>query len=170
MRTLFQVVLLAAALSAGFAAYAADSENGITVSAAWTRATAPGQDEAAVDLSISSGQAAELVGVSTPVARAGQLHRMTTEGGMMRMRQVKMIELPAGQIVNLGESGYHLMLVGLKAPLKEGAALPLTLRVKVGKKKVVSIEVKAEVRALTATDKEPSAGEHPHMDMPMEMK
>ena len=149
---------LVAALLVSFASYAGDIE----ISGVWTRATAPVQDQAGVDLSITSKQPAILVGVSSPACKAVELHSMTTEGGMMRMREVKAIELPAGKRVNLSESGYHLMLNGLKAPLKEGETVPLTLNIKVGKQGVVKVEAKAEVKSLTATEAESHDDEHMH--------
>lgn len=149
---------LAAALLVSFASYAGDIE----ISGAWTRATAPGQDQAGVDITITSKQAATLVGVSSPVAVSAELHSMTSEGGMMRMREVQAIELPAGKRVNLGESGYHLMLNGLKVPLKEGEAVPLMLSIKVGKQGAVKIETRAEVKSLTATKAASQEDEHQH--------
>lgn len=149
---------LAAALLVSFASYAADIE----ISEAWTRATAPGQDQAGVDLSITSKQPATLVGVSSPVCKAVELHSMTSENGMMRMREVKSIVLPAGKHVNLRESGYHLMLNGLKAPLKEGEIVPLTLNIKVANQGVVKVEAKAEVKSLNATKAESQQDEHQH--------
>ena len=153
---------LAAALLVSFSSYAAGNAGDIQISGAWSRATAPGQDAASVDMTITSKQAATLVGVSSPVARTAELHSMTTEGGMMKMREVKSIALPAGKHVNLGESGYHLMLTGLKAPLKEGETVPLTLSIKVGKQGAVKIETVAEVRSLTGAEDE---HQHMHMDM-----
>lgn len=150
---------LVAALLVSFASYAGDIE----ISGAWTRATAPGQDQAGVDLSITSKQPATLVGVSSPACKTVELHSMTTEGGMMRMREVKAIELPAGKRVNLRKSGYHLMMNGLKAPLKEGETVPLTLNIKVGKHRVVKVETTAEVKSLTATEAESHDDEHMHM-------
>ena len=82
---------------------------------------------------------------------------------MMRMREVKAIELPAGKTVNLGESGYHLMLDGLNAPLKEGETVPLTLSIMVGKQGVVKVETTVEVKSLTATEAESHDDEHMHM-------
>ena len=146
---------LAAALLVSFSSYAAGNAGDIEISGAWSRATAPGQDAAAVDMTITSKQAATLVGVSSPVAKTAELHSMTTEGGMMRMREVQSIELPAGKPVNLKESGYHLMLNGLKAPLKEGESVPLTLSIKAGKQGVIKIETRAEVRSLHATKASP---------------
>ena len=152
--------LLAAAMLFSFASYAADIE----VSGGWTRATAPGQDAASVDITITSKQAATLVGMSSPVAKTAALHSMVTEDGMMKMREVKSIELPAGNSVNLHESGYHLMLTGLKAPLKEGTTVPLTLNIKVANQGVVDINASAEVKSLTAT--KPTSDDH-HMHMQM---
>jgi copper(I)-binding protein len=139
--------LVMAALLMSANVYAGD----IQVENAWARATAPGQDAASVDMTITSKHAATLVGVSSRVAKTGQLHSMAMEGGMMRMREVEGIVLPAGKAVSLGESGYHLMLSGLKAPLKEGETVPLMLSIRVGKKRVVQVKAGAEVSSLTAT-------------------
>lgn len=146
-----------------FSVYAAD----IQIQGAWTRATAPGQDAASVDMTITSKQEATLVGVSSPVASSAEMHSMTTENGMMKMREVHSIKLPAGKPVNLGKSGYHLMLNELKSPLKEGNAIPLTLSIKVGKQELVKMEQKVDVRSLTATQAQPRQDEHMHMNMDM---
>jgi copper(I)-binding protein len=151
---------IAVALLFSFASYAGDIE----VSGVWTRATAPGQDSASVDMTITSKQAAALVGVSSPASKTATLHSMTMDGGMMKMREVKSIELPAGKMTNLHEGGYHLMLEGLKSPLKEGDTIPLTLSIKTGKN-VAKIEASAKVRSLTATGA--PATEHEHMNMRM---
>jgi periplasmic copper chaperone A len=165
MRKLNRFGWLAAALLVSFASYAASNTGDIEISGGWTRATAPGQDQAGADLSITSKQPATLVGASSPACKAVQLHTMTSENGMMRMREVQAIELPAGKRVNLRESGYHLMLIGLKAPLKEGDTVPFTLSIKVGKQGVVKIETTAEVRSLTATQAPSHEDEHQHMRM-----
>jgi hypothetical protein len=159
MRNLNRLGWFAAALLASLASYAGDIE----ISGAWTRASAPGQETAGVDMSITSEQPATLVGVSSPAAKSGELHTMTSENGMMKMREVKAIELPAGKRVSLRESGYHLMLFGLKAPLKEGETVPLTLSVRVGKQNVVKLETRAEVRSLHATQAPLQEDEHQHM-------
>jgi len=161
MSKLIRFAWLATALLASFACYAAGIVGDTEISGAWTRATAPGQDTASVDMNITSKHAATMVGVSSPVCKTVELHSMTSEGGMMKMREVKTIELPAGKRVNLGEGGYHLMLIGLKAPLKEGETLPLTLSIRAGKQGVVKIQAKAEVRALTTTNE----ADHQHMHM-----
>jgi copper(I)-binding protein len=147
MVKLFQVGGLLAGLLLSASVYAGD----IQIENAWARATAPGQDAAGADMSITSKQAARLVGVSSPACKTVELHSMTHENGMMKMREVKFIELPAGKRVNLGESGYHLMLSGLKAPLKAGVSVPLTLSIKAGNGPIVKVETRVEVKPLTAT-------------------
>jgi hypothetical protein len=157
---------LALALWVNSASYADIDERSVEISEAWTRATAPGQETAGVDLTISSKFAATLVGASSPVAGSVALHSMTSEGGMMRMNEVQSIELPAGKHVNLEESGYHLMLDGLKAPLKEGDYVPLTLSFKTGKQGVMKIEAKAVVKSAHTIKASPKE-DHQHMHMNM---
>jgi copper(I)-binding protein len=115
-----------------------------------------------MELTLTSKQAARLVGASTSVAKSVELHSMVHENGMMKMREVKEIELPAGKRVNLGEAGFHLMLIGLKAPLKAGEIVPVTLTIQAGKEKPVKIEAQAEVRPLNEQKAEPKEAEHSH--------
>jgi periplasmic copper chaperone A len=159
MTNLYRFGGLLAALLMSASVYAGD----IQVENAWTRATAPGQDAAGVDLTITSKQAATLVGVSSAACKTVQLHGMTHENGMMKMREVKFIELPAGKRMNLREGGYHLMLTGLKAPLKAGESVPLTLSFKMANKRMVKVKTKAEVKPLTATIASPEEEEDEHL-------
>lgn len=70
-----------------------------------------------------------LVAASTPVAERVELHEMSTEGDVMRMREVPAIDLPAGQEVQLRHGQrYHLMLINLRQPLKVGDRFDLTLK------------------------------------------
>lgn len=157
MTNLFRIGALLAALFLSAGACADD----IQVDGAWSRATAPGQADAMADLSITSKQAATLVGISSTACKSVELHSMTHEGGVMKMREVKTLELPAGKRVSLGESGHHVMLIGLKAPLKAGETVPLVLRIKTGKHES-KVEVKAEVKPLVEAKAEPAQDEHSH--------
>ena len=114
-----------------------------------------------VDMTISSKQAATLVGVSTTASNAAELHSMSHEGGMMKMRHVKAIELPAGTPLNLGDNGYHVMLIGLKASLKAGDKVPLTLSFKTGQQ-ITRVETSAEVKPLTEAKSAEQDTEHMH--------
>lgn len=156
MNSSYRMGGLLAALLLSVNVYAGD----VSAEGAWSRATAPGQDAAMVDMSITSKQAATLAGVSSPACKTVELHSMTHEGGVMKMREVKEIALPAGQRVGLGDSGYHLMLIGLKAPLKAGDTVPLTLSFRQADKHVVKVEVKAEVKPLTEARAAPQDGGH----------
>jgi len=147
MHKLYRFCGLLAALLLGANVYAGD----IQVEGASSRATAPGQEMAMMDFSITSKQPAILLGVSSTASRTVEMHSMTHKNGMMKMREVNSIDLPAGRRVNLGESGYHLMLVGLKAPLKAGEKIPLTLTIRLADNRTVKVDAVAEVRPLTAT-------------------
>lgn len=85
-----------------------------------------------------------LVSAQTPVAARVGLHRMQMEGDVMRMREVSAIELPAKSEVRMRHAstdGYHLMLEGLKAPLKDGDSFALTLRFEKAGERTVQIHV-----------------------------
>ena len=96
----------------------------------WTRPTLPGQTTGGGYLSINNlgGTPDRLLGASTPAAAAVEVHEMSMEGDVMRMRELKALDLPPGKAVTLAPGGLHLMLTGLKAPLKEGARVPVKLR------------------------------------------
>jgi len=81
-----------------------------------------------VTLSNSGPQADTLVAASTDAARAVELHEVQNEGGVMKMRPVKSIPVPAGGKVELKPGGYHLMLLDLKHDLKPGEKIPVTLK------------------------------------------
>lgn len=77
---------------------------------------------------VDTGKAGDrLLGASTPAAARVEFHTMKTEDGVMRMRAQTAVDIPAGQELRMADAGLHFMLVGLKAPLKEGDRLPLTL-------------------------------------------
>jgi periplasmic copper chaperone A len=102
----------------------------VTVEGAWARPTVPGQQGGGGFLTLRSPVADRLIGGSTPLAQRFELHTMTMKGDVMEMREVDGIDLPAGQKVELKPGGLHVMLVGLKQPLKVGTKVPVTLRFK----------------------------------------
>jgi copper(I)-binding protein len=102
----------------------------IAVGHPYARATAPGQPTGGAYLRLENhgAQADRLVSASAEVAKSVELHRMQMQGDVMRMRQIDAIEIPANKSVALESGGWHIMLVGLKAPLKEGDRFPMTLK------------------------------------------
>lgn len=137
-----------AAMTVLFAAHAYAGD--ITVSDAWSRATAPGQENGSVGLVITSAKEARLIAVSCPAAASSEIHTMTMDGGVMKMRQLEDLPLPANQPVKLGPGGDHLMLFGIKKPLKAGEQIPLTLTIQFADKHTEKIKINAQIREITA--------------------
>lgn len=132
----------------------------VKVTKAWTRATAPGQDSASVQLTITSKKDAALVGVASGSAQSGEIHSMVMEGEVMKMRALESLPLPAKTPVTLGADGNHLMLIGLKKPLKAGHKLPFALTVKFADGHTSVIRVLAVIKPLETTGNE--GHEHHH--------
>jgi len=141
MKALVPVVLLASAAS--LPAWAAQ----ISVADAWVRATMPGQPVGGAYMQIRSDADARLIGVSSSVVPRVEVHEMTMDGDMMRMREVKAVELPKGKTVSLEPGGFHIMLMNLKKPIVVGDSIPLTLVIEPDGKRQ-TVEVKAEARAM----------------------
>ena len=121
---------IAAFLAWLLGASALADEAGIHVAQAWARATPGAATTGAVYLTVSnSGPAADmLTAVTTPAAEKAELHETKMANGVMEMRPVAELPIAPGQSVTLDPaSGYHIMLIGLRAPLKEGDHLTLTL-------------------------------------------
>ena len=124
------------------------------------RPTPPGARTGGVYFTLHNAgtQADRLVRVASPAADTGELHSMTMDGNVMRMRAVPAIGVPAGARVALGSGGYHVMLIGLHEPLAAGASVPLTLTFE----RAGSIDVKADVEAAGAAGHDASHGARPH--------
>ena len=116
---------------------------------AWIRGTVQGQNVTGAFMDITSRVPARLVGVAAPSAGMAEIHSMRMEGGVMHMHPVEGIELPANKTVKLAPGGYHVMLAGLKRPLKAGEKLPLRLTFEFAGGKRETIELQVEVRAVT---------------------
>ena len=130
---------------------AASAQAQVSVSGAWARGTVEGQRATGAFMQLRSADGAALVGAESPVAGVVEIHEMRMEGNVMRMRAVPKLELPAGQAVDLKPGGYHIMLMNLKAPLRKGESVPIKLKFQGQDGKPQEVEVKAEVRDLTAS-------------------
>ena len=127
----------------------------IKVKDAWARATAPGQANGSVGVVITSKKDARLIAIKSAIAESAEIHTMSMDNGVMQMRQLDYLELPATQAVTLGPGGNHLMLFGLRHPLKAGTTLPLTLTVQYADKRTKDIKIKAQIRSLTTEQHHP---------------
>ena len=136
MRSLSTFLLLAVA---GLC-HAADP---VAISHAWARATAPGQEVGAAYLELKSSQDLTLTKVESPTADSVEIHKMSMNNGVMQMRMLGTLELPAGKAVKLEPGGFHLMLFDLKKPLKVGekVALKLNFKDKAGKASTMQLEL-----------------------------
>jgi hypothetical protein len=108
-------------------------------------ATVPGAPTGGVYLTLENkGSAADrLIAASTPRAKRVELHTSTMDGGVMRMREVDGIEIKPGATIKMRPgAGFHLMLMDIGAPLKDGETFPLTLKFE----KSGSVEIKAWVQ------------------------
>lgn len=133
-------LLAALALISG-AAVAGEAAN-IAINDAYVRLPPPGQNISAAFMRIdNSGDARKLVKADSAVAGNVELHNHINDGGVMRMRQVKSIDVPAKGKAVLQPGGYHIMLIGLKAPLKDGQKVALTLTFDDGSSKTVDAPV-----------------------------
>lgn len=100
----------------------------IMVEQPWARATAGQGRTAAVYLTLMDhGDADALIGVSTPAGMA-MLHETILDKGVARMRMLDSVPLPPHVPVTFRPGAMHIMLTGLKAPLKAGTSLPVTLQ------------------------------------------
>jgi copper(I)-binding protein len=102
---------------------------GITVVAPWARATPGGAKVggAYLELKAAAGADDRLVSASSTASGTVEIHEHASEGGVMKMRRVDGLVVPGGASVMLKPGGYHLMLMDLKQPLKQGDKLQLTL-------------------------------------------
>lgn len=118
----------------------------VSISRAWARATAPGQNAGAAYLELKSAQDLTLTGVESPMAESVEIHRMSMNDGVMEMRMLETLALPAGQTVKLEPGGFHLMLFDLKNPLKVGGRVPMTLSFKDKSGKTMSMKIELPIK------------------------
>ncbi len=123
-------LLLAVAFTLASPALALDyTQGGIQIMGPWSRPLpAVSPNGAAYMTLVNDGDAPDrLLTLSTPVARKSEIHSHTLEGGMMRMRPLKDLDIVPGDPAILQPGGMHVMLIGLKEPLVEGKSFPLIL-------------------------------------------
>lgn len=143
-------------LFAAVSAHAADFRVGdLLVTQPYARATVPKQPSGGVYLGIENTgkQADRLIGVATSAAKTTEIHNMTMDGNVMKMRAVDAIEIaPSSKLQMKPGNGYHIMLMGLNSQLKSNDKFTLTLTFE----KAGKIEVPVQVDGAT------SAMQHQH--------
>jgi periplasmic copper chaperone A len=125
-----RVIALASAICiAVISSVYAQTSSPIEINHAWARATAASAANGAVYLTITNHGTANdrLTGASTAVASKAELHITRNENGVMKMRPLADVPVKAGGSAQFKPDGMHIMLLGLKHPLKAGDSFPLTL-------------------------------------------
>ena len=145
--SLLRTTLLALSMLASTGALAQSTQLGsLRISDAWARTTVPQQANGAayVQIENTGKQADKLLRASSPAAQAVEMHAMTMDHDIMRMRQLDDLALPAkGALAMKPGSGAHLMLIGLKQPLQAGQSLNLVLEFEKAGKVTISAKVKS---------------------------
>ena len=125
----------------------------VAVTDAWVRGTVTGQKVTGAFMQLKSPTDTALVAVTSPVAKVVEIHEMKQDGGMMKMRAVDKVALPAGKSgraqarrLSRDADGAHRAAEGRR----HGAAARSRSRTRPARKQ--TLEVKAEVKALTAAD------------------
>lgn len=155
------ILLLTLGIGAAVPALAQEHAAGTTmeiVEQAWVRATPPNRAVTAGYLGIHNAgdETRRLVGAASPVSDRTELHTHVhdRESGMMQMRHVESIELPAGETVRLAPGGLHIMFMALTRDLQPGMTVPVTLEFDDGSR----LDLEAEVRRQAPTEQ----GDHQH--------
>jgi len=120
----------------------------LSIAHPWTRQTAPGQSVGGGFMTITNNgsRADRLISATSPSSDRVEIHTMLMDGGVMRMRPVSDgLAVPANGRLELKPGGYHIMLIGLKAPLELGKTIPLTLRFE----RAGAVQVQVKVEAVT---------------------
>jgi periplasmic copper chaperone A len=144
-RPTISVVSLVAMLVVAPPLWAASAADSIQIADPSVRAVPPGQDQTGAYLTLhnTGKQGHSLVKATSPAARVTELHTVVDEGGMKMMRPVAKMDIAAGSETRLQPGGLHIMLIGLKQPLTEGAQVSITLVFEDGSQKSISAPVRA---------------------------
>ncbi len=125
------LVISAAALVISTSLQAHDFKvGGIRIDHPYARPTVPGQTSAGAYLTLENKgkDTDKLVSIASPAAKSAEIHTMSMDGDIMRMREVPNIEIKSSATVTMKPGGgYHIMLIGIKKPLMPGEKIPLTL-------------------------------------------
>lgn len=115
----------------------------VRVDGAWARATVPSQSATGAFMRLTAERDVVLTGLSSPVAGVVQVHEMSMDKDIMRMRPVDQLALKAGQTIELKSGGLHIMMMELKMQIKVGEVVPLTLSFKSADGSTSTVEAKA---------------------------
>ncbi len=149
MRQLLAATLLWAVAGAALAQ--------VNVTSAWARPAVPGQTGTGAFMTLTAKDGARLLGASSAAAGVVEIHEMSMDNNVMKMRAIPSLDLPPGREVQLKPGGNHVMLLDLKQPLKVGDKVRIDLRLETRDGKRITQPVEVEVRQAA-----PGADAHKH--------
>jgi len=116
----------------------------LTVTDAWARTTPPGATMGVVYFKLHNGSAKSdrLLKLKTSVAASASVHRTEIVDDIARMREVSVLHVAPGEKLEFASGGLHVMLMGLKGPLKEGQVFELELVFEVAGPRKVKVAVR----------------------------
>lgn len=163
--TLLRTLLVTLLIASG--ALHAQESKPIAVGKAVARATVGKQPNGAAFLQIENRGKSDdaLLSASSPAAARVEIHTMSMEGDVMKMRALDALDIKAGQTLAMKPgSGAHLMLMGLKKPLAAGDKIPMTLNFRHAGKVEVTAEVAAMGMPKSAAPAAAQGHDHHHHD------
>jgi hypothetical protein len=156
--------ILALTLAAGSTTlYAKDI---VSIENPWVRPSVPGQDVGAAYMTLLSTQNASLVHAESNVTKSVEIHSMTMQNGVMKMRMLEKLALTANKPYQLEPGGFHLMLFDLKKPLSAGQQIEIELTFQSSdtnsEQKVFKQKIKVPVKTPVSTESDHHSHEHHH--------
>ena len=122
---------------------------------AWVKTTIPGGSVSAAYMNIKSATPLKLVKAESSFAGIVEIHDMKMNDGVMEMKALDAVNVPANKLVKLAPAGMHVMLMKVKKPINKGDKVRLTLTFEDEAKKLIVV-------TLDAIAKEDNAGGHKH--------
>lgn len=149
-RFVLSLMLLASSAAASAAA-------GVSVENAWVRPTVAGQDVGAAYMTFNSKQDVTLIRIASDATNSVEIHSMSMQNGVMKMRMLENLAIKAGKPYKLEPGGFHLMLFDLKKPLTVGQHVNFELTFRTG-----NIEFKQLIKAPIKSPVDTGDHDHSH--------
>ena len=133
-------------------ANSAEPPSPVTITNAWAKTTVPGGKESAAYMDIKSTAPVKLLKAETSIAGNVEIHNMSMKDGVMEMKAVDAIDVPANKTISLKPGGYHVMLMMLAASINKGDSVPIKLTFEGADKKPFTVDVKANAKESNSAD------------------
>jgi hypothetical protein len=137
------------------------AKDNVSIENAWVRPTTPGQDVGAAYMTFNSQQDVTLISVSSDATTSVEIHSMSMQNGVMKMRMLESLAIKAGKPYKLEPGGFHLMLFDLKKPLTAGQHVNFELTFRTGNTEFKQL-IKAPIKTPADTEDHDHGHHHHH--------